>query len=143
MKVEILLKAGDVSSGIRRWPDSTGQDFICDPETGKMRMQVDEDEYERRLRLVLLTYEVLEDMETPTDEATSAAMFFLLSRAFFDKPPTLANLEAASLRGEEPTRASPRASTPRGSTAADKHSAGRPRVAIPPRVLGQNRRGVG
>ncbi len=48
-------------------------------------MQIDEDEYERRLRLVLLTHEVLKDIETPTDEATSAGMFFLLSRAFFDK----------------------------------------------------------
>jgi hypothetical protein len=48
------------------------------------RGQLDEDEYERRLRLVLLTYEVLKDMETPTDEATSVAMFALLSRAFFD-----------------------------------------------------------
>lgn len=64
-----------------------------------MRMQIDEDEYERRLRLVLLTYEVLKDMETPTDEATSAAMFSLLSRAFFDKATTLANLEAAKPKG--------------------------------------------
>jgi hypothetical protein len=53
-----------------------------------MRIQVDEDEYEWRLRLVLLTYEVLKDMETPTDEPTSAAMFFLLSRAFFDTATT-------------------------------------------------------
>jgi hypothetical protein len=28
--------------------------------------------------------EVLKKMETPTDEATSAAMFTLLSRAFFE-----------------------------------------------------------
>jgi hypothetical protein len=52
--------------------------------------QLDEDEYERRLRLVLLTYEVLKDMEAPKDEATSAAMFTLLSRAFFENTATLA-----------------------------------------------------
>ena len=52
--------------------------------------QLDEDEYERRLRLVLLTSEVLKDMETPTDEATNMAMFTLLSRAFFDDATTLA-----------------------------------------------------
>jgi hypothetical protein len=50
--------------------------------------QLDEDEYERRLRLVLLTHEVLKDMEAPTDEATSAAMFPLLFRAFFEKAAT-------------------------------------------------------
>ncbi len=78
-----------------------------------MRMPVDEEEYERRLRLVLLTYEVLKDMETPTDEATSAAMFFLLSRAFFDKGDHPGRTsKPPSLRGEEPTRASRRASTP-------------------------------
>jgi hypothetical protein len=64
-----------------------------------MRMPVDEEEYERRLRLVLLTYEVLKDVETPTDEATSAAMFFLLSQAFLDKATTLANLEVAKPKG--------------------------------------------
>jgi hypothetical protein len=64
-----------------------------------MRTQVDEDEIEQRLRLVLLTYEVLKDMETPTDEATSATLFFLLSRAFFDKATALANFEAAKPKG--------------------------------------------
>jgi hypothetical protein len=68
--------------------------------------QLDEDEYERRLRLILLTYEVLKDMETPTDEASSVAMFTLLSRAFFDNATTLAL--GALLRSHQ------RATKPRG-----------------------------
>jgi hypothetical protein len=54
------------------------------------------DEFERRSRLISLVYEVLQDMKTPTDEATSMAMFSDLSRAFSDKATTLANIEAAA-----------------------------------------------
>ncbi len=46
--------------------------------------QFDENEHEQRLRLFLLTCEVLKDMETPGNEATSVSIFTLLSRAFFD-----------------------------------------------------------
>jgi hypothetical protein len=54
------------------------------------------DEYERRSRLISLVYEVLRDMKTPPDEATSMAAFSDLSRAFSDKATTLTNLEAAA-----------------------------------------------
>jgi hypothetical protein len=54
------------------------------------------DEYERRSRLISLVYEVLRDMKTPTDDATSMARD--LSRAFSDKATALANLEAAAPR---------------------------------------------
>jgi hypothetical protein len=47
------------------------------------RKLLDEGEYEHRLRLFLLTCEVLRDMET-ADEAASVSIFTLLSRAFFD-----------------------------------------------------------
>jgi hypothetical protein len=54
------------------------------------------DEYERRLWLVTLAYEVLRDMKTPTDEATNVAVLFALSRASLEKATTLANLEPAT-----------------------------------------------
>jgi hypothetical protein len=60
------------------------------------------DEYERRSRLVSLTYEVLRDMKTPTDEVTNMTMFSDLSRAFFEKATALANLEAAAPRVRGP-----------------------------------------
>ena len=54
----------------------------------------------------MLTGEVLKDMETPTDEATSMAMFTLLSRAFFDDRTTLAlgALLHSRQRGAKPRR---------------------------------------
>jgi hypothetical protein len=51
---------------------------------------------ERRLRLVKLAYEMLRDMETPTDEATNVAVLTELSRACLEKATTLANLEPAA-----------------------------------------------
>jgi hypothetical protein len=59
------------------------------------------DEYERRSRLVSLAYEVLRDMESPTEGTTNMAMFSDLSRAFLDKATALANVEdaAPSARG--------------------------------------------
>ena len=54
------------------------------------------DEFERRSRLISLVYEVLRDMKTPPDEATSMETFSDLSRAFSDKVKTVANLEAAA-----------------------------------------------
>ena len=54
------------------------------------------DEYERRSRLVTLAYEVLRDMETPTDETTNVAVLTELSRACLEKATTLANLEPAA-----------------------------------------------
>jgi hypothetical protein len=58
------------------------------------------DDFERRSRLISLVYEVLRDMKTPTDEATSMATD--LSRAFSDKATALANLEAAAPRVLKP-----------------------------------------
>jgi hypothetical protein len=57
------------------------------------------DEYERRSRLISLVYEVLRDMKTPRDDATSMATD--LSRAFSDKATALANLKAAEPRVRE------------------------------------------
>ena len=63
------------------------------------------DEYERRSRLVTLAYEVLRDMASPAEEATDMALFSHLSRAFFDKATALSSFEAvAPAAGEmEPT----------------------------------------
>ena len=61
-----------------------------------MSRQVKENESDQSLRLVSLAYEVLRDMKTPTDDATSMARD--LSRAFSDKATALANLEAAAPR---------------------------------------------
>jgi hypothetical protein len=57
------------------------------------------DEYERRSRLISLVYEVLRDMNTPTDDATSMARD--LSRAFSDKANALANLEPAAPKARQ------------------------------------------
>jgi hypothetical protein len=48
-------------------------------------MSIQNDEIERRSRLVLLVYDVLRDMETPAKEATSTEVLSALSRAFLDK----------------------------------------------------------
>lgn len=62
------------------------------------------DEIERRSRLVSLAYEVLREMETPTDEATNTAVFSALAWAFFDKATAQANFEAApKARRNSPT----------------------------------------
>jgi hypothetical protein len=67
------------------------------------------DDFERRSRLVSLVYEVLRDMEAPTDEA--ASMVFL-SRAFSDKATALANLEAAAPKARRPKLPASMYSTP-------------------------------
>ncbi len=46
-------------------------------------------EIERRSRLIVLVYEVLLEMETPAEEATNTAVLSALSRAFFDKATVL------------------------------------------------------
>ncbi len=48
-------------------------------------MPIQNDEVERRSRLVSLVYEVLRDMETPAEEATNTTVLSALSRAFLDK----------------------------------------------------------
>jgi hypothetical protein len=58
------------------------------------------DDSERLSRLVSLVYEVLREMKTPTDEATSMATD--LSRAFSNKATALANLEAAAPKVRQP-----------------------------------------
>jgi hypothetical protein len=52
-------------------------------------MPIQNDEIERRSRLVLLVYEVLRDMETPAEETTNTAVLSALSRAFLDKATAL------------------------------------------------------
>jgi hypothetical protein len=67
-------------------------------------MPIQNDEIERRSRLVLLVYEVLRDMEAPASEATNTAVLSALSRAFLDKATVLdkataqANSEVAAPR---------------------------------------------
>jgi hypothetical protein len=56
-------------------------------------------DFERRSRLISLVYEVLRDMETPTNDATSMATD--LSRAFSDKATALANLKAVAPKVRE------------------------------------------
>jgi hypothetical protein len=59
-----------------------------------MRMHIYEnEEYDRRLRLVLLVYEVIEHMETPPEGTTDEETLLFLSRAFRDKATVLAKLE--------------------------------------------------
>jgi hypothetical protein len=55
----------------------------------EVKMPIQNDEIERRSRLVLLVYEVLRDMETPAEEATNTAVLSALSRAFLDKATVL------------------------------------------------------
>jgi hypothetical protein len=57
------------------------------------------DEFERRSRLVSLAYEVLRDMKSPSDEATTQVMLSALSQAFLDKAAALTNLEGGPHRG--------------------------------------------
>ena len=57
------------------------------------------DDFERRSRLISLVYEVLRDMNTPTDDATSMARD--LYRAFSDKTTALANLEPVEPRARQ------------------------------------------
>jgi hypothetical protein len=52
------------------------------------------DEYERRLRLVSLTYEVIRDMKMPAAEATDEEMFLHLSWASLDKAAAIMKHEA-------------------------------------------------
>ena len=59
-------------------------------------MPIQNDEIERRSRLVLLVYEVLRDMEAPAEEMTNTAVLSALSRAFLDKATAQANREAAA-----------------------------------------------
>jgi hypothetical protein len=49
-----------------------------------MRIPLIDDDQDRRLCLVKLAYEVLQDMKTP-DDATDVEILSLLSRAFSDK----------------------------------------------------------
>jgi hypothetical protein len=66
-----------------------------------MRMQVSEtEEYDRRLRLVLLIYEVLKNMETPSEGATDEEILSLLSRACLDEVTVSAKIAAPPPRGE-------------------------------------------
>jgi hypothetical protein len=60
------------------------------------------DEYERRSRLVTLAYEVLRDMASPAEDATDMALFSHLSQAFFDKASALSSFEAVAAAGEMP-----------------------------------------
>jgi hypothetical protein len=64
------------------------------------------DEFERRSRLISLAYEVLRDMKSPSDEATTEVILSDLSRAFLDKAAALPHLEGPSHEG---TRKSPTA----------------------------------
>jgi hypothetical protein len=57
------------------------------------------DEFERRSRLVSLAYEVLREMKSPSDEATTEVILYDLSRAFFDKAATLPPLEGGPQKG--------------------------------------------
>jgi hypothetical protein len=51
----------------------------------EVKMSIQNDEIERRSRLVSLVYDVLRDMETPASGATSTEVLSALSRAFLDK----------------------------------------------------------
>jgi hypothetical protein len=67
-------------------------------------MPIQNDDVERRSRLVSLVYEVLQDMETPAEDATNTVVLLALSRAFLDKATALdkatvqANSEVAAPR---------------------------------------------
>jgi hypothetical protein len=60
----------------------------------EVKMPIQNDDVERRSRLVSLVYEVLQDMETPAEEATNTAVLLALSRAFLDKATVLDNATA-------------------------------------------------
>jgi hypothetical protein len=59
------------------------------------------DEYNRRSRLVSLAYEVLQDLKIPA-AATDEAMLSLLSRTFLAKATVLADLEPSKVGGSKP-----------------------------------------
>jgi hypothetical protein len=59
------------------------------------------EEYDRRL--LLLTYEVLAHMETPSEGTTDAQMLLLLAAAFSDKMSVPAELPPAKWRGGKPS----------------------------------------
>jgi hypothetical protein len=63
---------------------------------GVVAMPIQDDDFERRGRLISLVYEVLRDMESPPDGATDGAMSSALSRAFAEKAIALANSEPAA-----------------------------------------------
>jgi hypothetical protein len=56
------------------------------------------DDFDQRLRLISLVYEVLRTMEAPAEGATETATCAALSRAFSEKAIALANLDAAALK---------------------------------------------
>jgi hypothetical protein len=61
------------------------------------------DEYERRSPLVSLAYEVLREMKTPADDATSMAMCSDLSRAFLEATAlAIVAATAPRVRGPKP-----------------------------------------
>jgi hypothetical protein len=62
-------------------------------------------ELDQRSRLISLVYEVLREMETPTEGATEMAMCSAISRAFSDHAIALLDLETAAPRAP---RRSPR-----------------------------------
>ena len=68
------------------------------------------DDFERRSRLICLVYDVLQNMETPANEATDCAMFSALSQAFSDKANGVAKLEADALEEGE-VKSAPRRSS--------------------------------
>jgi hypothetical protein len=77
------------------------------------------EEYDRRL--LLLTYEVLDHMETPPEGTTVVEMLRLLSRAFLDKatPPAKPELPPPKWRGGKPASLY---STPAIGTAAQRRA---------------------
>jgi hypothetical protein len=66
-----------------------------------MMQRSQNDEYDRRSRLVSLAYEVLQDLKIPT-AATDEAMLSLLSRAFLAKATALVALGPPKERGDKP-----------------------------------------
>jgi hypothetical protein len=77
------------------------------------------EEYDRSL--LLLTYEVLDHMETPPEGTTVVEMLRLLSRAFLDKatPPAKRELPPPKWRGGKPASLY---STPAIGTAAQRRA---------------------
>jgi hypothetical protein len=69
-------------------------------------MSIQNNEFERRSRLVSLVYDVLRDMETPANEATSTEVLSALSQAFLDKMAVLdkATAQAKGMVANPPKR---------------------------------------
>ena len=59
-------------------------------------MKIIPDELDQRSRLISLVYEVLREMQTPTEGATEMAICSAISRAFSDHAIALLDLETAS-----------------------------------------------